>query len=72
MACRAAFSHMRFLQIKRVLRFDDPARRNRQDPLAPVREMFTQFSDILRNFYEPSADLTVDEQLLEYHGRLKF
>ena len=72
MVCRAAFSRQRFLQIKCVLRFDDPARRNREDSLAPVREMFTQFSDKLRNFYEPSADLTVDEQLLEYHGRVQF
>jgi hypothetical protein len=62
----------RFLQIKSALRFDDPRRRNRQDTLAPVRNIVYTFSDKLRRLYVPGQWLTIDEQLLEFHGRVQF
>jgi hypothetical protein len=62
----------RFLQIKSALRFDDPRRRNRQDTLAPVRNIVYTFNDKLRRLYVPGQWLTIDEQLLEFHGRVQF
>ena len=62
----------RFLQIKSVLRFDDPLCRDRTDSLALVCSMFGEFNKHLHEFYNPSPYLTIDEQLLEFHGRVKF
>ena len=70
--CRATMTRERFMQIKSVLRFDDPLRRDRTDTLAPVRAVFEQFNLRLRQLYIPSPYLTIDEQLLEFHGRVRF
>lgn len=70
--CRATFTRERFVKIKSVLRFDDPLRRDRADSLSPIRHIFETFNSTLRQFYEPSAFLTIDEQLQEYHGRVRF
>lgn len=70
--CRATMTRERFVQIKSVLRFDDPLRRDRHDKLAPVRDMFQEFNSNLSRHYVPSPYLTIDEQLLEYHGRVRF
>lgn len=70
-ACRATMTMERFLQIKRVLRCDDPLRRNREDPLAPIRYVHESFNAKLRKAYIPCEWLTIDEQLLEFHGRVK-
>lgn len=70
--CRATMTMERFLQIKSVIRFDDPLRRDRSDVLAPVRNVYSIFNNKLRQLYIPGPYLTVDEQLLEYHGRVKF
>lgn len=69
---RACMSFRRFKQIKQHIRFDDPLRRDRDDPLAPVRHLVEQFNASLRLAYKPGAFLCVDEMLLEYHGRVKF
>lgn len=70
--CRATMSKRRFKQIKSVMRFDDPLRRDKSDPLSPVRHMFSTFCNNLRVFVTPGICLTIDEQLLEYHGRVRF
>lgn len=62
----------RFVQLKSILRFDDPLRRDSNDPLSPIRHLFEEFNLKLRQVYEPSEYLTIDEQLLEFHGRVKF
>ena len=62
----------RFQQIKSLLRFDDILRRNKNDVLVPIREIFEQFTSRCRIFYVPSPFLTIDEQLLVFHGRVKF
>ena len=68
--CRATMSVERFLQIKSAIRFDDPLRRNKGDRLAPVRQLLQNFNQKLRQVYTTSEWLTVDEQLLEFHGRV--
>ena len=54
------------------MRFDDPQRRNRGDPLAPVRGVLDEVNSQLAINYVPGCFMTVDEQLIEFHGRVKF
>ena len=69
---RAAMSQKRFAQIKCALRFDNPFRRDKNDQLAPVRYIFELFNSALLNAYKPGPFLTVDEMLIEFHGRVGF
>lgn len=69
---RATMSCRRFKQLKQALRFDDPIRRDREDPLAPIRTIVQNVNDNLVNAYTPGPFITVDEQLVEFHGRVRF
>ena len=69
---RATMSYKRFAQIKASIRFDNKLRRNRQDPLAPVRDFVDSFNASLRTSYEPGPFVCVDEHLIEFHGRVTF
>ena len=69
---QATMSLERFEQLKAALRFDDPARRDREDKLAPVRYVVEQLNVIFRDIYKPTAHLTIDEMLIEFHGRVSF
>ena len=69
---RATVSEQRFKLIKGAMRFDDPARRDRSDRLAPVRFIFDLITEKFRSFVEASENLTIDEQLLEHHGQVDF
>jgi hypothetical protein len=69
---RATMSRNRFATLKGNLRFDDPLRRDRNDPIAPVRDVMTSFISSLRQYVTAPEYLCIDEQLLEYHGRVRF
>jgi hypothetical protein len=69
---RASMSFERFKTIKSVLRFDDTLRRDKDDPLAPIRSIMDQFNSSVQANYIPGPHLTLDEQLVEFHGRVKF
>jgi hypothetical protein len=69
---RATMSYERFCQVKAALRFDNRLRRDPSDPLAPVREIINSFNTALKAVYEPGPFLCVDEQLIEFHGGVKF
>lgn len=71
-AFRATMSRERFCALKSAMRFDDPLRRNRDDPLAPIRYVFESFTCKLRRYVVAGPFLTVDEQLVEFHGRVHF
>lgn len=71
-AYRATMSLRRFKEIKRCFRVDDRTKRNPEDPLSPVRYVWTVFSQKLGLFYDPEPYLTIDEQLVEFHGNVKF
>ena len=62
----------RFEQLKAALRFDDPARRDRDDKLSPVRAIVDRFNQVMRDIYKPNEFLTIDEMLVEFHGRVTF
>ena len=67
----AAMSLKTFCCICRVLRFDKSDRRARRadDKLAPIRDFWERWEEILSKFYNPGTNLTVDEQLVGFRGR---
>lgn len=69
---RATMSRQRFCELKSFLRFDDTLRRDKEDPLAPVRKASETFFLKLGCYVAAPEFITVDEQLLEFHGRVKF
>ena len=71
-AVYCAMSLQRFECIRRVFRFDDRLRRDPNDPFAPVRDVWNSVVEQFRLVYKPSATVTIDEQLVEFHGRVKF
>ena len=71
----AAMSLKTFCCISRVLRFDDKSdRRARRadDKLAPLRDFWEHWEEILSKFYNPGTNVTVDEQLVRFRGRCPF
>ena len=65
-------SYERLKQLKTGVRFDDRRTRDQVDPLAPIRQVVDLFNTSLRENYEPGPHLCIDEQLIEFHGRVKF
>ena len=54
-----------------MLRFDDKSdRRARRadDRLAPIRDFWEHWEEILSKFYNPGTNVTVDEQLVGFRG----
>jgi hypothetical protein len=68
----ATMSYNRFCQIRLALRFDDTLRRNHNDKLAPIRCIVESFNSKISNIYQPGPYLTIDEMLIEFHGRVAF
>ena len=69
---RATTSFRHFQQIKSALRFDNKLRRNTADPLAPIRDVVELLNRNLETHYVPGSLLCIDEQLIEFHGRVRF
>lgn len=71
-AFRAAMSRTRFEMIKTAFRFDDRRRPFSEGVFAKIEEIWTMFMQKLKQFYNPNPELCIDEQLLEFHGRVAF
>ncbi|KAF4530424.1 hypothetical protein B566_EDAN018556 [Ephemera danica] len=69
---RATLSLRRFKQILRFMRFDDTETRDKDDKLSPIREVWEIVNNLLGQYYIPSENLTVDEQLVAFRGRVGF
>lgn len=69
---RATMTRNRFVDILSNLRFDDPLRRDHSDVLAPVRDVTATFISSLKKYVVAPEYLCADEQLLEFHGRVRF
>lgn len=68
-------SEQRFKFINRALRFDDVGDRHVRviiDKLAPIREVFDLCIQNFQQHFVPSAEMTLDEQLLAFRGRCSF
>lgn len=62
----------RFEMIRRFFRCDDKLKRNIDDKLSPVRFVFERKLQDYQKCYSCSPYLSIDEQLLRFHGRLSF
>ena len=69
---RATMSCERFKQLKSAFRSDDTLQRDRSDSVAPVRDCIALLNAALEELYSSGPFLTVDEQLVEFHGKVKF
>ncbi|XP_055918701.1 uncharacterized protein LOC129950807 [Eupeodes corollae] len=72
---RAVMSLERFEQISRFIRFDDGRSRTfrlQSDKLAAFRHVWNLFQSNLISCYQPSKELTIDEQLVGTRGRCPF
>lgn len=68
-------SEQRFKFLTRSLRFDDIGDRQVRanvDKLAPIREFVDLFLGNFQKYFVPSAEMTLDEQLLAFRGRCSF
>lgn len=71
----ATMSLKTFKKISRVIRFDNRETRSERrslDKLAPIRELWDRWVEILPKLYNPSENVTVDEQLVAFRGRCPF
>ncbi|XP_066590832.1 piggyBac transposable element-derived protein 4-like [Prorops nasuta] len=69
---RCVMPKSRFLFLSNCLRFDIIENRLPNDRLSPIRELWNKFIRNCSFYYEPSNDITVDEQLLSFRGRCQF
>ncbi|GBP24853.1 PiggyBac transposable element-derived protein 4 [Eumeta japonica] len=72
---RATMGKNRFASLLRFLRFDDKntrSLRKSKDKLAPIRELWEYVNQNLKKFYLPGENLTIDEQLVPFRGRVSF
>ena len=69
---RCVMPKNRFVFLASCLRFDIRENRSADDRLAPIRELWEKFIAHCEYYYNPSDELTVNEQLLSYRGRCKF
>ncbi len=69
--CHGTMSLSRFKNFLRHIRFDS-GERDKRDKLAPIRRLWEDLNSNLEHNYCPSANLTVDEQLIPFKGRVPF
>ena len=74
---RATMSFGRFTDILRALRFDDKSTRSQRisdsgNQAAAIQEMFDMFLAKCRSSYKCGPSVTIDEQLINFHGRCRF
>ncbi|XP_065665565.1 piggyBac transposable element-derived protein 4-like [Hydra vulgaris] len=68
----ASMQRDRFVNLRRCIRFDERETRNQrrfEDKFAPLRNIMEMFITKCKSNYNPSAYLTVDEQLVTFRGR---
>ena len=72
---RAVLSRDRFQLLYLCCRFDNlTTRKERQknDRMAPIRELWDRFFQLCTRLYNPTTCVTVDEQLVKFRGRCSF
>lgn len=72
---RTIMSKRTYLRLTTILRFDNVLSRRQNkstDKFAPIRELFEEWSQLLPLYCNPAECVTIDEQLLGFHGRCPF
>lgn len=69
---RATMSLQTFQMISRVLRFDNRDTRARSDKLAPIRDVWERWVQLLPLMFNPGPEVTVDERLVDFRGKCPF
>ena len=72
---RATMPEQRFRFLLACLRFDDRETRKTRvydDNFAAIRDLWTRFIGNCNRYYNPSQNLTIDEQLLGFRGNARF
>ena len=67
-----ALSRDRFLEILKFIRFASYSQMEQNDSLKKIRPFMNFVQDVLRNAYIPEKELSVDESLVLFKGRLSF
>ena len=67
-----AMPRNRFTQLMSCERFDVCDQRNTNDKFAPLRDIFGKIVNNFRLSYKAGAEVTVDEQLVNFRGRCPF
>ena len=68
-------SKNRFVKLQKHLRFDDintRSTRRAKDKFGPIRQLWSKLNTTLTKHYIPGKNLTIDEQLLPFCGRVSF
>ncbi|KAI4886808.1 hypothetical protein NFI96_022436 [Prochilodus magdalenae] len=69
---RATMSLQNFQMISRVLRFDNRDTRAKSDKLAPIRDVWEKWVQLLPLMFNPGPEVTVDERFLPFRGKCPF
>lgn len=71
---RATHSEHRFRLLLKCLRFDNLVTREdrKRDKFAPIRDIWNMVVRKFPMFYNPNESVTVDEELITFHGRCPF
>ena len=72
---RKAMTLTKFKKIRSMLRFDDKStrdQRKKSDRLAAMREFNDKLQENCINNYNPEENLTIDERISPFHGRVGF
>jgi hypothetical protein len=64
-------SRRRFIELRRVIRFDERSERKR-NKLAPIHNVLDKFVTKCKTLYKPGPYVTVDDQLMSFRGRCPF
>ncbi|XP_054639996.1 piggyBac transposable element-derived protein 4-like [Dunckerocampus dactyliophorus] len=70
-----AMAHRRFMEINRMLRFDDELRRPQRhhaNKLSPISDLWSSWNFRLQKMFNAGRDVCVDEQLIAFRGRCSF
>ena len=62
----------KYEQIRKMLHFTDPLSEDPADSLTKLRSFLEKLVNSFRNNYTPYRNISVDEYLLLWKGRLKF
>lgn len=72
---RSTMPRARFEFLLQCLRFDEKTtrvERRQRDKLAPIRDLWNLLISNCIKYYSPSEHITIDKQLLHFHGRCAF